>query len=98
MSLPALSWQDEFSVESVGGHLIFSLLLRFRIPFLKVGAFVVWLGALLNFIVNAPGGCEGWSCDPLCCSLCPDAFELNVNNGMSLLVGELGLDSCGTKI
>ena len=57
---------------------------------------MVWLGVLFSLIVNAADGCGdlSLSCAALFCSLCPDAFDLNVNNGMSLLVGELGLESC----
>ena len=51
---------------------------------------------LFNFIVNAP------SCSSVCpslwlgsaSSLYPHSFVVKVNNGMSLLIDEYGLESC----
>lgn len=95
-SLTPLSLQDKFSAELHVLHFMICLLLCFRIPFLKEGALTFCTVMLFSFIVNAP------SCSSAClslwddsaCSLYPHSFVVNVNNGMSLLIDEYGLESC----
>lgn len=95
-SLTPLSLQDKFSAELHVLHFMICLLLCFRIPFLKEGALTFCTVMLFSFIVNAPS----WSSACLslwedsACSLYPHSFVVNVNNGMSLLIDEYGLESC----
>ena len=61
---------------------------------MKAEAVPFWLGVLLSLMVNADEEFEDW---PFFWSQFSELFDLKVNNGISFLVGEFGLDSLWIK-